>query len=267
MGNSPSKNDDEFDTKKERDTTRQISENKKNDFRRNVLMILTNNSHDMFKYFNAHLNENRCRVICNGELFEKNTKIDYSDKNKYVNPEGIISILYYEGDGGVHHTNTQEQNESALFIKIDILIKQKCIHDAKNKQFIITGYDSCDGQYKMEHMISKYWFGDPPPIYLDNDDYKKYDGTINVTTRTNLTKIIGYEPTSKYIIDAVNYALLNDFLGKNQNVADVIHSMLNKKNSQLRSFITNNVDDVKNDCDDTIANNVIATAVVIDERC
>jgi hypothetical protein len=261
MGNSSSKNDDEID----RDVIRQTKKNNKNDFHRNVLMILTNNSHDMFKYFNTHQNENKCFITCSGKLFEKNTQIDYSNKN--VDAEGEIEILYYIRDGGIHHTNTKEQNESALFIKIKIFIKQKCVHDTKNKQFIITGYDSCNGQYKMEHMKSKDWFGKSPPIYLNDDDHKKYDGTINVATRTNLTKIIGYEPTSKCIIDAVNYVLLNDFLGKNQNVADVIHSMLNKKNSQLHSFITNNVDYGKNDCDDIIANNVIATVVEIGEHC
>jgi len=221
-------------------------------FHRNVLMILTNNSHDMFKYFNTHLESNHFFVTCAGKLFEKNTQINYSDEN--VNPEGGMSIIYYD-KYKMSKSKTQKQYNDSIFIYIKIFIEQKCIHDVKNKHFIVTGYDSCDGQYKIKYHPHDM-IGKTNTIYLNDKDRIKYDGTINVSTYTNLTKIIGNEPTLKCIIDAINFVLKpneNDVIVdvdiNIQNFADIMHRMLNRKNSQLHSFITNNVNTVKNDCD------------------
>jgi len=190
----------------------------------------------MFTYFSRNSNYHKMHVTCRGELFEQNTPINYDDNNPHA--EGEIWIAYYDNYGMIEST-TKEQNENAIFVNVRIFIKQNCIHDSKNKQYIITGCDFCDGQYKMEHVKITDKLNIVPPIYLNDIERKKYDGTINVTTHTQLTNIIGNEPSSKCIIDTVNYALLNDFPGKNQNVAIVIHKILNGKNSQLHSFIHN----------------------------
>jgi len=233
----------EHDIEMERATKKRKIDDKR-DFHRNVLMILSNGSHDMFKYYDKHIYINQSFVNCYGKLFEKDITCDYSNKNSRTPPEGTITIAYYSKDI-YSHTNTREQQTDATFVHIKIHIKQKCIHDTNNNQYVVTGYDTFDGQYKIQHMFVDDVTNEMLPGYLNDNERKKYDGTINVATFTNLTKIIGYEPTSKSIIDAVNYVLSNDFIGKNQNVANVVHRMLNEKKSQLRSFITNNVNNVK----------------------
>jgi hypothetical protein len=113
----------------------------KETFNRNVLIVLTNNSHEMFTYFNKHLKTHRTVIACRGELFEKHTTINYTDKNTPMSSEGIILISYYESEG-VHWSNTNEENRNALLVKIRIHIKQKCIHDIEKQQFTVSGHDN-----------------------------------------------------------------------------------------------------------------------------
>jgi hypothetical protein len=171
---------------------KQQEHKKHQEFNRNVLMILANDSHDMFNFFNANLLTHTCKISCTGDLFEKQTLINYDDNNANVVPEGVVQILYFDKKHKYEFDN--------FCVNIVIHVKQNCVHNVKNKQFTVTGYNSFDSQYKIQQIqFNQQWkqynLKSSPLMNLDDDEQKKYGGTINVSTCTNLIEIVGKEPT------------------------------------------------------------------------
>lgn len=247
MGNSNSDIKNKDDDKDRENEIAMLKQ--KNEFINKLFMELSCNSHDMYEHIYLNKNYIRTYIHCLGNIVEKDTVVSYSDKQQ--NFYGEIIIICYDKDVTLMDSDAL-QDKYQFYIRIKI--HQNCIHDVINKQFTVMCHDPTK-QYKIKLLsLNKLRKNQIEHIYLDDDEKKLYNGTISVTLFTNLTNIIGIEPSRERIISMINSTLTNNFYEKNESSAKLIHEILNSKNSQLHDFIMNcQTDDKKNDTPITVA--------------